>query len=105
MSADTLVQSRHVDAPQSSASTPAKDSYISNAKLALIVLVVIGHSWSPLIEESRSVNAVYLTLYDLHMPAFILVSGYLSKSFAGRPGQWTRLITGIAVPYLIFSIL
>ncbi|MGH8875884.1 MAG: acyltransferase family protein [Stackebrandtia sp.] len=105
MSAETLTHQQQTTAAQSASTPSRKDSYFSNAKIALIVLVVIGHSWSPLIEESPTVNAVYLTLYDLHMPAFILICGFLSKSFTGRQRQWTRLLTGVVVPYFIFSIL
>lgn len=83
----------------------AKDPYFSNAKLLLIIGVVCGHSWAGLISESHSVRAFYMTLYDFHMPAFILLCGYFSKSFTGRPDQLRRLVTGVVAPYLIFSIL
>ncbi|GAA4920571.1 fucose 4-O-acetylase-like acetyltransferase [Stackebrandtia albiflava] len=80
-----------------------RDAYFSNAKLVLIVLVVCGHAWSPLIGESHSVRAVYMTLYAFHMPAFILLCGYFSRSFTGRPDQVRRVLTGIVAPYVIFS--
>lgn len=91
------------DAGTSAAKT--KDSYFSNAKLALIVLVVIGHAWSPLTSQSFSVNAFYMTLYAFHMPAFILLCGYFSRNFTGRPDQIRRVLTGILAPYLLFSLL
>ncbi|MGH8879811.1 MAG: acyltransferase family protein, partial [Stackebrandtia sp.] len=71
----------------------------------LIVLVVVGHSWGPLYPESHSVRTAYMVLYDLHMPAFILLCGYFSQSFSGKPHQLRRLVTGVAAPYLIFAIL
>lgn len=83
----------------------ARDPYFSNAKLALIILVVIGHAWSPLRSESTSATAFYMTLYAFHMPAFILLCGYFSKSFTARPDQLRRMLTGILVPYAIFSLL
>jgi len=82
-----------------------RDAYFSNAKLALIVLVVVGHAWSPLTSQSFSVNAFYMTLYAFHMPAFILLCGYFSRSFTGRPDQLRRVLTGIVAPYVIFSLL
>jgi fucose 4-O-acetylase-like acetyltransferase len=66
--------------------------------------VVCGHSWAGLIGESHSVRAFYMTVYDFHMPAFILLCGYFSQSFSAKPGQLRRVITGIVVPYVIFSI-
>ncbi|MGH8794660.1 MAG: acyltransferase family protein [Stackebrandtia sp.] len=83
----------------------ARDPYFSNAKFALIVLVVIGHAWAPIRGDSNSVHAFYITLYAFHMPAFILLSGYFSKTFTARPDQLRRVLTGILAPYLIFSIL
>ena len=37
------------------------------------------------------------------MPAFIIVSGYLSRSFEGKPRQIKRLVAGLLVPYLVFQ--
>lgn len=90
---------------QTTPSKKGRDSYFSNAKLALIVLVVIGHAWAPLTGQSFSVNAFYTTLYAFHMPAFILLCGYFSKSFTGRPDQLRRVLTGILAPYILFSLL
>lgn len=83
----------------------AKDPYFSNAKFGLIVLVVVGHSWGPLFGDSETVRAFYMTLYAFHMPAFILLCGYFSRSFSARPHQLRRLVTGVAAPYFIFAIL
>ncbi|MBA0049825.1 hypothetical protein E0L36_02590 [Streptomyces sp. AJS327] len=84
---------------------PAKsrDPFFDNAKYLTILLVGIGHAWDPLREDSRAAEAMYFVLYTFHMPAFILISGYLSRSFEARPGQIKRLITGIAIPYLILQ--
>ncbi|WP_237322723.1 acyltransferase family protein [Streptomyces sp. JJ36] len=81
-----------------------RDPFFDNAKYLTILLVGLGHAWEPLRSESRTAEALYYVVYTFHMPAFILISGYLSRSFTGRPGQIKRLITGIAVPYLIFEI-
>ncbi|MBE9498737.1 acyltransferase family protein [Streptomyces sp. GKU 257-1] len=65
---------------------PARDPFLDNAKFLLIVLVVIGHSWPMgLVEGSRTVKAGYLWISSFHMPAFILLSGYFSRGFTGRP--------------------
>ncbi|NGO68672.1 acyltransferase family protein [Streptomyces sp. SB3404] len=65
-----------------------------------MVLVGIGHAWDPLRHDSRTAEALYFLMYTFHMPAFIVISGYLSRSFEGKPNQVKRLITGVAVPYV-----
>lgn len=81
----------------------ARDPYFDNAKFLLVVLVVIGHNWYPLIGHSRAVKAAYLALYTFHIPAFILLSGYFSGSFEARPEQVRKLIKTVLLPYLIFE--
>ncbi|MEU1788322.1 acyltransferase family protein [Streptomyces sparsogenes] len=81
-----------------------RDAFFDNAKYLAIVLVAMGHAWEPLTDGSRTAEALYMTVYAFHMPAFILISGYFSRSFDMRPHRLRRLITGIAVPYLIFEV-
>lgn len=80
-----------------------RDPFLDNAKYLTIVLVAIGHVWDPLRDDSRMAGALYFVLYCFHMPAFIIVSGYLSRSFSGTPRQIKRLVTGVAVPYVVFQ--
>ena len=85
--------------------TPRKrDYYFDNVKFFLIMLVVLGHTYRPLIDESPIIKGVYLSIYTLHMPLFILVSGYFAKNF-NKEGQNKKLITTVLVPYFIFEIL
>lgn len=81
-----------------------RDPYFDNAKFLLIVLVVIGHNWYPLIGQSRAVKAAYLVVYTFHMPAFILLSGYFSRHFEARPDQVRKLVRGVLLPYAVFEI-
>jgi len=80
-----------------------RDPFLDNAKYLTIVLVAIGHAWDPLRDDSRMAGALYFVLYTFHMPAFTIISGYLSRSFDGRSRQVKRLITGVAVPYVVFQ--
>ncbi|MBT2430166.1 acyltransferase family protein [Streptomyces sp. ISL-112] len=80
-----------------------RDAFLDNAKYLLIVLVAVAHSWEA-VESSRATKALYMFVYTFHMPAFIVICGYLSRSFTGRPHQIKRLITGIAVPYAVFEV-
>nr|WP_097232574.1 acyltransferase family protein [Streptomyces zhaozhouensis] len=79
-----------------------RDAFLDNAKYLLIVLVAVGHAWEPL-EESQTLRALYLFVYTFHMPAFILICGYLSRSFTGSPRQLRRLVSGVVVPYVVFE--
>lgn len=82
-----------------------RDPFFDNAKYLAIVLVALGHAWSPMRGESQAAAALYLFVYAFHMPAFIVIAGYFSRGYTGRPDQLRRLITGIGVPYLVFEVL
>ncbi|QES41627.1 MULTISPECIES: acyltransferase family protein [Streptomyces] len=85
---------------------PAKqrDAFFDNAKYLAIVLVAMAHAWEPLTDHSRTAEALYMTVYTFHMPAFIVISGYFSRSFDMRADRLKRLVTGVAVPYVLFEI-
>ncbi|MCK7624225.1 acyltransferase family protein [Streptomyces sp. RS10V-4] len=82
----------------------SRDAFFDNAKYLAIVLVAMGHAWEPLRDGSRAAAALYLTVYAFHMPAFIIISGYFSRSFDLRKDRLQRLITGVAVPYVLFEV-
>jgi fucose 4-O-acetylase-like acetyltransferase len=80
-----------------------RDPFLDNAKFLAIILVVTGH----LIEGLRDVpaaHALYFYGYMFHMPLFITLSGYLSRNFTFSAGKARRLISGLAVPYVIFEL-
>lgn len=77
-----------------------RDPFFDNAKFLLVALVVVGHSWT-LIPSGTS--WVYDFLYAWHVPAFVLVTGYLSRSFTWSPRRLRSLVTTVVVPYLIFE--
>ncbi|GGK73870.1 membrane protein [Sphaerisporangium melleum] len=80
-----------------------RDPYLDNAKYLAIVLVVTGH----LIEDLRDVpaaHALYFFFYTFHMPLFITLSGHLSRNWTFSPGKARKLISGLAVPYIIFEV-
>lgn len=80
-----------------------RDPFFDNAKYLAIVLVAMGHAWEPLTGHSRAAGALYLLVYTFHMPAFIVISGYFSRSFDARPDRVRRLVTGVAIPYVLFE--
>ncbi len=82
--------------------TTRRDPWLDNVKMTLVTLVVVGHSWG-LVAGTATDQWFYNFLYFWHIPAFVLVTGYLSRSFEwDRPHLWS-LLTTIALPYLIFE--
>ncbi|GGF43212.1 membrane protein [Marmoricola endophyticus] len=90
---------------QSAAEAPAKpsrDPFFDNAKFLLVALVVVGHSWT-LVPSDSTVSWVYRFLYAWHVPAFVLVTGYLSRSMTWSPKRLRSLFTTVVVPYVLFE--
>ncbi len=79
-----------------------RDAFFDNAKYLAIVLVAVGHAWGQLLDDG-AVETAYRVVYTFHMPAFILISGYFSRSFDLRAKHVQRLITGVVVPYVVFE--
>ncbi|MFF2846372.1 acyltransferase family protein [Streptomyces sp. NPDC058001] len=106
--------SRGATSPSGGATAPSRsappkpdqqrDAFFDNAKYLAILLVAMGHAWEPLRDDSRAASALYITVYTFHMPAFIIISGYFSRSFDASPRRIQRLVTGIAVPYVLFEV-
>ncbi|CAM5326140.1 membrane protein [Streptomyces spiroverticillatus] len=80
-----------------------RDAYFDNAKYLAIVLVAVGHSWPLVLSGSRTTEALYMWVYVFHMPAFILISGYFSRSFDMKPRKLMRLVSSVVVPYVVFQ--
>ncbi|MEU1037237.1 acyltransferase family protein [Streptomyces sp. NPDC005551] len=103
-------RSPHPAQPVAKTASPAgkplkqRDAFFDNAKYLAIVLVAMGHAWEPLTDHSRAAEALYMVVYTFHMPAFILISGYFSRSFDMRADRLKRLVTGVAVPYVLFEV-
>ena len=82
----------------------SRDPFFDNAKLLLVTLVVVGHSWTLLPDVSTS-SPVYVFLYLFHVPAFVLVTGYLSRSFTFTRANLRKLLTTVVAPYVVFETL
>ncbi len=79
-----------------------RDPWLDNAKMALVTLVVIGHGWTVL--PLTTLNShLYDFLYAWHIPAFVFVTGYLSRGFAYTPKRFWQLFRTVVVPYLLFE--
>ncbi len=84
-----------------SGSARPRDAYLDNAKGLLIVLVVIGHA----IEQAHGTRAeaLYVMIYSFHMPAFVFITGYLTRGFRPTVRNYVKIVTNFIVPYLIFQ--
>ncbi|MBO0890525.1 MAG: hypothetical protein J2P14_06395, partial [Acidothermales bacterium] len=80
-----------------------RDAHLDNVKFVAIALVVVGHVWGPMLAWSRTLEAAYLLVYTIHMPAFTLLSGYFSRHFTASPRQARSLVRTIVVPYLVIE--
>ncbi|QIG44032.1 acyltransferase family protein [Nocardioides anomalus] len=80
----------------------ARDPWFDNAKMGLVLLVVVGHSWT-LLPRVGAVSHLYDSLYLWHVPAFVFVTGYLSRSFAYTPARMWQLVRTVAIPYVLFE--
>ncbi len=82
--------------------TKQRDPWLDNVKMVLVTIVVIGHMLvvSP---GSRTQSWVYDFVYYFHIPAFVLVTGYLSRSFRYSRRHLLSVLTTLIVPYIIFS--
>ena len=81
-----------------------RDPWFDNAKMALVTLVVVGHAWV-LLPETLLSDTLYDFLYAWHVPAFVFVTGYLSRSFQWDRLRLWRLVRTVVVPYVIFESL
>ena len=70
-----------------------RDPWLDNAKMALVTLVVVGHAWTLLPDDAVN-RHLYDFLYAWHIPAFVLVTGYLSRGF-----DWTGRAAVAAGPH------
>lgn len=80
----------------------SRDPWLDNAKMVLVTLVVVGHAWGVL-GDSELDDWLYDFLYYWHIPAFVFISGYLSKSFEWDRRRMTNLLQVLLVPYLVFE--
>lgn len=79
--------------------------YWDNLKALLIFLVVLGHFLLPVADVSKIIELPNAFIYRFHMPAFIFVSGYFSKShIAKKEGRVNKLI-GFIILYVVYKVL
>jgi hypothetical protein len=83
---------------------PERYPALDHARFVLIALVVIGHLLEQLANSGPVAAALYRWIYLFHMPAFVLVSGAVSKTDLTRRRACT-LAPGVLLPYVVFQTL
>jgi fucose 4-O-acetylase-like acetyltransferase len=81
---------------------PPRDPWFDNAKFLLVTLVVVGHTW-PYLPDTTFNDRLYDWMYLWHLPAFVVVTGYLSRTFTYSRRHLRRLVTTVLLPYLVFE--
>ena len=77
-----------------------RDTDIDCAKGILIVLVLIGHLGADVKGDNVILNLVTFLIYTFHMPAFVFISGYLSKNLEKSRESGFRSI----LMYFLFQV-
>lgn len=92
---------RAQEARAAHAAKPRRDRSIDTVVGALAVLVVVGHAIEPL--ESRAADALQQWIYLFHMPAFVFLSGYLTR-WSSRASVGS-LAARLLAPLVAFEVL
>jgi fucose 4-O-acetylase-like acetyltransferase len=84
----------------------ARDNRIDSLKGFLIILVILGHLITTLDNTNVVNHAVMGLIYVFHMPLFILISGYLTKSPERQTARemW-RGVGNIFITLMVFQFL
>ena len=104
---DRVEQVTAVSEPETS-STPSmppstqRVAFLDNARFWVMIMVVIAHPMYHLISLSSG-RAIYYWLNLLMMPAFALVTGYISRNFRGTPKEIQRTVSTLVIPYLLIE--
>lgn len=83
---------------------PVSSERLDVAKFVFIVLVCTGHFLEPFYKIGNKPTAAFMhAVYGFHVPAFVLISGYVSGDL--NPKRRRALIGGIVAPFLLLHLL
>ncbi|MCY9760433.1 acyltransferase family protein [Paenibacillus alvei] len=87
-----------------------RNIFLDNAKVILIILVVVGHYLDRVIWMgdsswyTPSLIAINTVITSFHMPAFILISGYF-YSITNLKENLNKILYRLVIPFIIFELL
>lgn len=79
-----------------------RDYLFDNLRAVLIILVVLGHMLTVMLDQDNIIKSVYVFIYFFHMPAMVFVSGYFSKNLEKSR---SKAFLTILLPYIIINII
>lgn len=82
-----------------------RSNYITNIKALLITLVVVGHMLTSVRTGDTVARVIYNSIYIFHMPAFIFITGYLSKGAARSWDKAKKATMTYVVLYLATQVI
>jgi len=82
-----------------------RDAWLDNVRFVLLAFVVMDHFMWPLLSGSRTMHVLFYWIHLFHMPAFVMVTGFFSRSLVVNDSRVRGVVTRILVPYLIFQTL
>lgn len=80
--------------------SPTRRPEIDNIKGLLIILTVLAHTME-LIPPQPQLMHFYNFIYIFHMPAFLFLSGYLSRG--GTEFNAKKVVSQLFIPFLLFN--
>ncbi|WP_167005725.1 acyltransferase family protein [Mumia sp. ZJ430] len=81
----------------------ARDPLLDNARYWVMLLVVAGHGLQYLLDVPDA-RGTYTWIYAFHMPAFVLISGYVARRYEGSPKQVRAMLTSLVLPYVGLNV-
>jgi fucose 4-O-acetylase-like acetyltransferase len=75
-----------------------------NAKSAAIFMVVLGPLLEPLIAVHSSIKVLYMAIYSVHMPIFIIISGMFASNKLNTLNL-KKIVKSTLIPFVAFTIL
>jgi fucose 4-O-acetylase-like acetyltransferase len=78
--------------------------YFLNTRFILILFVVIANCIEPLINQNRSIQMLFESIYTFHIPMFVFVTGYFSKDFH-LDVHGIKILKLIVYQYVVFQTL
>ncbi len=79
-------------------------AYWDNLKAFLIFMVVLGHFVLLFRNKSNMLLSIFYYIYLFHMPAFVFVSGFFSKSYVKKGAPVVSKLFGFLSIYLIIKV-
>lgn len=83
--------------------TGQRDYWFDNIKGVLMILVVIGHMTASFYSVSAGLKYLYDCINAVHMVAFLIISGYMSKGRVARK-DYVSVINKNIIPYITAQV-